>query len=105
VNGLNQCIFQGYIKNPSVRQVGQYNSSLYKARLAIPVAPPDTGYQYIKLSSFNCADALAEVPEGSFVRIEAHFEETNFMGSCHHCGGRTKIYWSEFVVDNFKVLE
>jgi len=102
LEGQNVCLFRGYIKSPKVSVVGQYNSKLYKATLAVPVS---NSYQYIKISSFSCADALSEVREGAFVSVETHFEESSFMGKCRNCGASNKVYWAEFVVDNFKVLD
>ena len=103
MEGENFVRLKGIIKNPDVKMVGEYNSTLFKARLAVP-AVDSKGYQYIKISSFKCADALGELPHGTFVEVHGHIEERDYPGQCRHCGGYDKKFWTEVQVDYFKVI-
>lgn len=84
--------------------MGEHNSKLFKATLAIP-AVNSNGHQYIKLSSFRCAEALEEVPNGTFVEIHGHIEERSYEGQCRHCGGYDRKFWTDVQVDYFKIME
>lgn len=103
MKGENFVRLKGKIMNPNVQTVGENNSMLFKARLAIP-AVDSKGYQYIKLASFRCAEALGELPSGTFVEIHGHIEERDYPGKCRHCGGYDKKFWTEVQVDYFKVI-
>jgi len=105
LTGLNYVRLRGKITKAKVRRVGQYNSLVFNALLAIPAPAPAKGAQYIKISSFSCADALEPLENGTFVQIEGHIEERFYSGKCRYCGGYEKKYWTEVVVDNFIVLE
>lgn len=102
--GMNFVRLKGRIKNPLTKTVGQYNSTVFNASLAIPAPSPQTGFQYIKISSFSRAEELAGLEPEAFVELEGHIEERSFSGSCRHCGGYERKYWTEVVVDNFVVL-
>jgi hypothetical protein len=104
MEGENFVRLKGKIKNQNVTTVGDYNSTLFKATLAIP-AVESGGFQYIKISSFRCAEGLGELPNGTFVEIHGHIEERDYSGKCRHCGGYDKKFWTEVQVDYFKVIE
>lgn len=104
LEGMNYVKLKGRISRPRSKLIGQYNSLVFNASLAIPAPYPQKGTQYIKISSFNMADELAKLPEGTFIQLEGHIEERFYSGSCRHCGGYEKKYWTEVVVDNFVVL-
>jgi len=104
LEGMNYVKLKGRIKRPRSKLVGQYNSLVYNASLAIPAPYPQTGVQYIKISSFNMAEELAKLPANTFIVVEGHIEERFYSGSCRHCGAYEKKYWTEVVVDNFVVL-
>lgn len=104
MQGENFVKLRGKITNSSVKLVGDHNSSLFKARLAIP-AVDFNGYQYIKISSFKCAESLGELPAGTFIELHGHIEERDYPGKCRHCGGHDKKFWTEVQVDYFKVVE
>lgn len=103
MEGENFVRLKGKITNPNIRMVGDFNSNLFKARLAIP-AIGHSGYQYIKISSFNCAEGLANLPKNAFVEIHGHIEERSYNGTCRHCGGGDKKFWTEVQVDYFKEI-
>ncbi len=104
MEGENFVRLRGKVTNPSIKMVGDYNSNLFKATLAIPAVNSD-GYQYIKISSFSCAEGLGELPKGTFVEIHGHIEERDYSGKCRHCGGYDKKFWTEVQVDYFKRLD
>jgi hypothetical protein len=103
MEGENFVRLKGRITNPSIQVVGDYNSSLFKASLAIP-AVNHNGNQYIKISSFNCAEGLAGLPKKAFVEIHGHIEERSYNGTCRHCGGYDKKFWTEVQVDYFREI-
>jgi hypothetical protein len=103
MEGENFVRLKGKIIRPNTMMVGDYNSLLFKASIAIP-AVKSSGNQYIKLSSFKCAEALSELPSGAFVEIHGHIEERDYQGQCRHCGGYDKKFWTEVQVDYFKVI-
>lgn len=103
MSGENFVRLKGKITNPSSQMVGDYNSNLFKARLAIP-AVNSGGHQYIKISSFKCAEGLADLPKDAFVEIHGHIEERSYNGKCRHCGGHDRKFWTEVQVDYFKEI-
>lgn len=104
-NGENFVKLTGQIKYPELKVVGQYNSNLFKGKLAIPVQDQNGRFQYLKIAAWNdIAKALSEAGE-SYVTIHGHIEERSYDGKCRHCGGPDKKYWTEVVVDNFVKAE
>jgi len=104
MEGKNFVELVGKIKNPVIKMVGQDNNWLFKGTLAIPAPPPNKGHQFIKISSFQCAQALSEVKENTFIKINGHIEEHVYDGQCRLCGGYEKKYWTEVVIDNFVII-
>jgi hypothetical protein len=103
MNGENFVKLRGKIIKPSFKYVGDNNTGLFKATLAIPVQDFD-GNQYINIASFQCSEVLNDLPKNSFVEIQGHIEQRSYDGKCRHCGGYDKKYWTEVVVDNFVKL-
>ncbi len=101
MEGENFVRLKGKIFRPQLQSIG--DSSLFKANFGIPSG--SGGYQYIKISSFKCADALGDLVSGVFIEIYGHIEEHAFNGKCRHCGGFDRKYWTEVVVDYFKEIE
>ena len=103
--GENFVILCGYITDPSFKIVGDNNSSMLKAKMAIPVKDSSNKYQYIKITAwgFN-AEVLNSLNRSKLVRILGHIEESSFGGSCNYCNGYTKKFWTEVVVDTFTII-
>ena len=103
MEGDNFVILKGKIHSYDVKTVGDHNSILFKGKLAIPI---NGRVQYMKIASWgSTAEALGEVPKGSFIHIHGHIEESSFNGKCRHCGGPEKKYWTEVLVDNFVIMD
>jgi single-stranded DNA-binding protein len=103
MNGENFVSLKGSIQWPELKIVGDKNSKLFKGKLVIPIGDKS---QYIKISAWNdLAEGLNDVPNKAFVHIHGHIEERSYDGSCKHCNGQEKKYWTEVVVDNFTVLQ
>jgi single-stranded DNA-binding protein len=103
--GENFVSLVGKIERPNFKTVGQHNSSLFKANLAIPTQN-DNDFQYIKIVAWGTlADGLTEVSSGVFIKVHGHIEENSYNGKCRHCGGFDKKYWTNVVVDNFIIME
>jgi hypothetical protein len=103
MQGENFVSLKGTLQWPELKQVGQNNTSLFKAKLAIPF---DEGKsQYLKIAAWNeMAEGLNDVPKDAMIHIHGHIEERSYDGACKHCRGQEKKYWTEVVVDNFTVL-
>lgn len=99
MEGKNFVELVGKIIKPSVKMVGDNNTLLFKATLAIPA--PNGGFQYQEIASFNCAEALGELKAGTFIKLNGHIEKRSYDTQCRHCGGPDKKFWMEVVVDNF----
>lgn len=104
MTGENFVSLTGTIQYPTLKNVGQNNSSLFNGKLAIPTNGGSN--QYIKITAWaSIAEEMYEVPEKIFVKIHGHIEERSYDGKCHHCGGFDKRWWTNVIVDNFIVLE
>jgi hypothetical protein len=102
--GENFVSLTGFIKNPTLKQVGVNNSTLFNAQIAIP--NKNGKNQYLKITAWGAvAEALNDVPKECFVKIHGHIEERSYDGTCRHCGGFDKKYWTSIVVSNFIILE
>lgn len=103
--GENFVSLTGKITYPNLKMVGQNNSNLFNAKLAIPTKTKGS-FQYIKITAWgSMAESLNEVPENSFVKVHGHIEERSYDGKCKHCGGYDKKFWTNVVVDNFVQME
>lgn len=106
MSGENFVRLKGKIVYPELKTVGQYNSKLFKGKLAIPIEGKPDKNQWLKIAAWNTvADGLGDLPEGTFVKIHGHIEERSYDGKCKHCNGFDKKYWTEVVVDNFVIEE
>lgn len=102
--GKNFVTLMGTISRPQFKVVGQFNTSLFKGSLAIPTANGKN--QYVKVAAWSeIADALKDVDPNAFVEVQGHIEESSYEGKCKHCNGPDKRYWTEVVIDNFRVVE
>ena len=101
MEGENFVNLKGIVQWPELRTVGQNNTKLFKAKLQIPIKDSDKA-QYLKIAGWNdIAQGLADLPPNSYVHIHGHIEERSYDGTCKHCNGQEKKYWTEVVVDNF----
>ena len=100
-SGENYVKLVGYIK---YRELASYNDySNFKCKLAIPI---NESFQYIKVAAWgDLAESLAELPEGTCVKIHGHIEETSYSSKCKYCSGPLKVYWTNVVVDNYIIIE
>lgn len=104
MNGENFVSLKGKIQWPEVKTVGQNNTKLFKGKLAIPV--DDSKFQYLKVAAWaEVAGRLETLSEGTFIHIHGHIEERSYDGTCKHCKGQEKKYWTEVIIDNFQLLE
>jgi hypothetical protein len=102
--GENFVSLTGKVIYPSLKTVGMNNNSLLNAKLAIPTG--NGSDQYIKIAAWgSTAEAIAEVPKDTFIKLHGHIEERSYDGKCRHCNGFSKIYWTNVVVDNFIIVE
>lgn len=103
MEGENFVSLKGQFQWPELKTVGEKNSSLFKAKMVIPIGERS---QYLKVAAWhNIAEGLAALPKDSFVHIHGHVEERSYDGRCKHCQGTEKKYWTEVVIDNFQLVE
>lgn len=101
MTGQNFVELQGKIMWPTKKTVGN-GYSLFKSKIAIPIEGHKDKFQYLKIAAWQeKADALAELPEGTYIKLHGHIEERSYDGKCKSCGGAEKKYWTEVIVDNF----
>jgi len=104
IAGENFVSLTGKITYPTLKKVGVNNNSLLNAKLAIPTGNGNN--QYVKVAAWGTtAEAVAEVPKDTFIKIHGHIEERSYDGKCRHCGGYSKVYWTNVVIDNFIIME
>jgi hypothetical protein len=102
MDGENFVTLKGIIQWPELKRVGQNNTPLFKGKLRIPIGDKS---QYLKIAGWNSiAEGLSELPQDAFIHIHGHIEERSYDGTCKHCKGQEKKYWTEVVVDNFTQL-
>lgn len=104
MEGLQLVILKGYLKDPVVRKVGPFDGHLFTGTISIPASDNEGRCQYLKVSSFSCAEELDEVKEGSFLRVEGHLEINTSPIPCQKCGHNKTQYFTNIVIDNFVVL-
>lgn len=103
MEGENFVSLKGYIKQSTLKTVGDYNSMLFKGKFAIPIGGKE---QHIKIGAWeSIAEALYAVPPKSFIHIHGHIEESSYAGKCRYCNGSEKKYWTEVIIDNFVTIE
>ena len=106
MKGENFVSLIGKVVWPDFKTVGERNSKLFKAKLAIPIVNNPGKFQYIKIAGWNAmAEALNDVIEEQYIKLHGHIEERSYDGKCKHCNGFDKKYWTEVIVDNFIIVE
>lgn len=102
MTGENFVILIGKIAAPKYKEFDG-GGKILNGKIAIPING-DT--QYIKFSAWNTlAEDMYALKRGTFVKIHGHIEERSYDGKCRHCGGSSKKFWTEVVVDNFTILK
>lgn len=110
MEGNNFVELVGYLRYPQVQETRNGHTK-YQAKVAVPFLYRDKqtgeekeGNNYIKISAWNeLAQALAEVEEGTPVRVHGVFNERSYDGNCKECGCIEKKYWTDVLVNNFVV--
>ncbi len=101
--GENFVTLRGSVSRGSYKEVGQFNTGLFKGSLAIPT--PKGTKQYLKIAAWaELAEALRDTDPSAVIKIHGHIEESSYDGKCRHCNGPEKKYWTEVIVDNFVVV-
>lgn len=102
--GENFVSLTGTVEWPNLKKVGANNNSLLNAKLAIPTGKGKS--QYVKIAAWGTlAEAIAELPKGTFIKLHGHIEERSYDGKCRHCNGFSRTFWTNVVVDNFIIVE
>lgn len=100
MTGENFVILVGKVVYPKYKEFDN-GGKLLNGKISIPI---DGSAQYVKFSAWNSiAEDLYNLKRGTFVKIHGHIEERSYEGKCRHCGGADKKFWTEVVVDNFKI--
>jgi hypothetical protein len=106
MEGENFVSLTGRVMYPTLKQVGEKNTSLFNGKLAIPTSNGSGKDQYVKISAWAAvAESISTVKDDQFVRIHGHIEERSYDGKCKHCGGADKKFWTSVVVDRFGLVE
>lgn len=91
----------GKIYKPSFKEYPS-GAKLFKSDIAIPMPQDQSKFQYLRLTAWGAmAEALAEVAEGSYIKVYGHIEKNTYMAKCRYCGNGNNTYWFEVGVDNF----
>ena len=102
--GENFVVLVGRLTYPSLKAVGDNNNALYNAKMAIPTLNGGGKSQYVKVTAWGTiAEGLAIIPQDKFVRINGHIEERSYDAKCRHCGGPDKKFWTNVIVDNYRL--
>lgn len=102
--GENFVSLTGKVIYPNLKSVGMNNNSLLNAKLAIPTGNGND--QHVKVAAWGAtAEAIAELPKDTFIKLHGHIEERSYDGKCRHCNGFSKVYWTNVVIDNFIIVE
>jgi hypothetical protein len=92
----------GKVMYPTLKNVGEKNTSLFQAKLAIPINGSTDKFQYIKIKAWgNTASSLGNIKAEEYIKVHGHIEESSYQGKCKACGGQEKKFWTDVVVDNF----
>jgi hypothetical protein len=95
----------GKVVYPQLKTVGEKNTPLFNAKLAVPIANSDKS-QYVKISAWGAnATAMNALEKDSFIKVHGHIEERSYDGKCKECQAIEKKYWTSVVVDNFGPAE
>lgn len=78
----------------------------FKCTLSIPTPPNYDKYQHINVGAWNkTAEELADVPEGTLLRITGHIENQSYSKKCRYCSGPSTAFWVEVIIDNYVVIK
>lgn len=103
MKGENFVSLKGYISRGTFKEVGQFNTGLFKGSLAIPTEKGTN--QYLKIAAWGeIAEAMRDTDSKLMIHIHGHVEESSYDGKCRHCQGPEKKYWSEIVIGNFTII-
>ena len=112
IKGENFVELQGFIQYPKPFTT-QRGFTGYNAKLVIPGEYTDKGTgetketkSYLKISAWNDnAEQLAELKEGTAIKIQGVLQERSYDGNCKSCDATEKKYWTSVLVDNFEVVQ
>ena len=103
IQGENFVSLKGYISRGTFKEVGQFNTGLFKASLAIPTE--EGTRQYIKIAAWgDIAEALNDVNSKLMIKLHGHIEQSSYSGKCRHCNGPEKKYFTEVIIANFTII-
>lgn len=81
-------------------------SCCLKCKIAVSSSDNPGIYQYINIGAWGTmAEALNGLSNFCVLKIFGHIEEQVYEGQCKHCKGYEKKYYTEVIVDNFKIIE
>jgi hypothetical protein len=105
--GENFVNLKGVIGKPFFKKVGASASvSLFKSPLSVSIDGNSKKSVEINIMAWSeVAEGLNAAGEGTAVHIHGHIEEKSYDAKCAHCGADEKRYTTEFVVDNFAVVD
>ncbi len=101
--GENFVTLVGTVSRGTYKEVGQFNTGLFKGSMAIPTVKGTN--QYLKIAAWaDMAEALRDTDSSATIKVHGHIEESSYDGKCRHCQGPEKKYWTEVIVDNFMIV-
>lgn len=110
--GENYVRMVGYLSYPNFTTTNN-GIAKFAGKIGIPVSYTDksSGEQkefnkHYKFTAWaEVAKALADVPDGSLIRIVGEYNERSYEGSCKACATVEKKYYTDVNVRGFEVLE
>ena len=103
MEGKNFVELQGKIMWPDLSYTAN-GTAKYKFKVAIPFTTRDgeEKQSYVRAVAWaQNAEDMSKLGDQAWVKIHGRYSERSFNGSCQHCSGEIKRYWTEVVVDNF----
>jgi hypothetical protein len=87
----------------SYKETNTYGNDLnFRCKLAIPI---DDKFQYIKVTAWGkTAEYLDELPNGTYIKLFGHIEESSYEVKCNYCKGPYTGYWTVVAIDNFVII-
>lgn len=101
--GENQFILQGELVWPTLKQVGDRNTPLFKSKVKIPFVRDDgsEGTSYVKITAWdNLAEDLESAGEGAFVKVSGHIQDRTWNAP----NGQKRVF-TDAIVTNFTLSE
>ncbi len=95
--------FVKLIGKVSYKEVNIYNGNPnFRCKLAVPI---EDKFQYIKVGAWgSLAESLAELSEGTWIKLYGHIEESSYDSKCRYCQGLSKSYWTSVNINNYIIL-